>query len=86
MAYNDAMKLFIGQKPDRQHMQALIRCKLQENEPLIALFRVKLEEIKASLVVAEDHVRIYRLQGQAQALSDFLEAVEKSSEVFDRIK
>jgi hypothetical protein len=80
------MKIFVGQKPDRQHMQALIRCKLQENEPLLALFRVKLEEIKASLVVAEDHVRIYRLQGQAQALSDFLEAVEKSSEVFDRIK
>jgi hypothetical protein len=80
------MKIFVGQKPDRQHMQALIRCKLQENEPLLALFRVKLEEIKASLVVAEDHVRIYRLQGQAQALSDFLEAVEKSSEVFDRIR
>ena len=80
------MKIFVGQKPDRQHMQALIRCKLQENEPLLALFRVKLEEIKASLVVAEDHVRIYRLQGQAQALTDFLEAVEKSSEVFDRIR
>jgi hypothetical protein len=80
------MKIFVGQKPDRQQMQALMRCKLQESEPLLALFRVKLEEIKASLIVAEDHVRIHRLQGQAQALSDFLEAVEKSSEVFDRIK
>ena len=80
------MKIFIGQKPDRQHMQALIRCKLQENEPLLALFKTKLEEIKLSLVVVEEQHRLYRLQGQAQALSDFLEAVEKSSEVFDRIK
>lgn len=80
------MKIFIGQKPDRQHMQALIRCKLQENEPLLALFKTKLEEIKISLVVVEEQHRLYRLQGQAQALSDFLEAVEKSSEVFERIK
>jgi len=80
------MKIFIGQKPDRQHMQALIRCKLQENEPLLALFKTKLEEIKLSLVVVEEQHRLYRLQGQAQALSDFLEAVEKSSEVFERIK
>ena len=80
------MKIFVGQKPDRQHMQALIRCKLQENEPLLALFKAKLEEIKFSLVVVEEQHRLYRLQGQAQALSDFLEAVEKSSEVFERIK
>lgn len=80
------MKIFVGQKPDRQHMQALIRCKLQENEPLLALFRVKLEETRNSLGVAEEPHRIYRLQGQAQVLADFLEAVEKSSEVFDRIK
>jgi hypothetical protein len=80
------MKIFVGQKPDHQHMQALIRCKLQENEPLLALFKTKLEEIKLSLVVVEEQHRLYRLQGQAQALSDFLEAVEKSSEVFERIK
>jgi hypothetical protein len=52
----------------------------------LALFRMKLEETKNSLMVAEEPHRIHRLQGQAQALSDFLEAVEKSSEVFDRIK
>ena len=80
------MKIFIGQKPDRQHMQALIRCKLPENEPLLALFRAKLEETRNSLMHVEEQHRVYRLQGQAQALSDFLEAVEKSSEVFERIK
>jgi hypothetical protein len=80
------MKIFIGNKPDRQHMQALIRCKLQENEPLLMLFKTKLEETRNSLMVAEEPHRVYRLQGQAQVLTDFLEAVEKSSEVLDRIK
>lgn len=80
------MKIFVGQKPDRQHIQALMRCKLPDSESLLALFRVRLEETKASLIAADDLVRIHRLQGRAEALADFLEAVEKSPEVFDRIK
>lgn len=66
-------------------MQPLYRCKLPENEALLDLFRTRLEEVKASLVVAEDHVRIHRLQGRAEALSDFLEAVEKSPEILARL-
>ena len=80
------MKIFIGQKPDRQHMFALQRCKLDENGALLDLFRKKLEETKESLMFADDPVRIHRLQGRAEVLSDFLEAVEKSSEIFDRVK
>jgi hypothetical protein len=80
------MKIFIGQKPDRQHMQALYRCKLEENGALLDLFRKKLEETKDSLILAEDPVRIHRLQGRAEVLTDFLEAVEKSPEIFDRVK
>lgn len=80
------MKIFVGQKPDRQHMQALMRCKLPENEALVALFRAKLDEAKTSLTQADEPHRIYRLQGRAEVLADFLEAVEKSSEVFDRIR
>jgi hypothetical protein len=79
------MKIFVGQKPDRQHMQALQRCKL-ENSALIDLFRKRLEETKDSLILADDLVRIHRLQGRAEVLSDFLEAVEKSPEIFDRVK
>lgn len=79
------MKIFIGQKPDRQHMQALQRCKL-ENSALMDLFRKKLEETKDSLILADDPVRIHRLQGRAEVLADFLEAVEKSPEIFDRVK
>jgi hypothetical protein len=79
------MKIFVGQKPDRQQMQALQRCKL-ENSALIDLFRKRLEETKDSLILADDLVRIHRLQGRAEVLSDFLEAVEKSPEIFDRVK
>ena len=79
------MKIFIGQKPDRQHMQALQRCKL-DNSALMDLFRKKLEETKDSLISADDPIRIHRLQGRAEVLADFLEAVEKSSEIFDRVK
>lgn len=80
------MKIFVGQKPDRQQIQALMRCKLPDSESLLSLFRVRLEETKTALIAADDPVRIHRLQGRAEALADFLEAVEKSSEVFDRIK
>lgn len=80
------MKVFVGHSPDRKHIQALMRCKFPENEALLDLFRQKLEETKVALVTAEEPVRIHRLQGRAEVLADFLEAVEKSSEVFDRIK
>ena len=80
------MKIFIGQKPDRQHMFALQRCKLDENGALLDLFRKKLEQTKDALVLAEDSVLIHRLQGRAEVLTDFLEAVERSSEIFDRVK
>lgn len=79
------MKIFVGQKPDRKHMQALYRCKHPENEALLELFKLKLEEVKNSLVLAEDPIRIHRLQGRAEALTDFLEAVEKSREILDRL-
>ena len=66
-------------------MQALARCKLPENENLLALFRAKLEETKAALLETEEPARIYRLQGRAKVLAEFLEAVEKSQEVLDRL-
>ena len=80
------MKIFIGQKPDRQHMFALQRCKLNENGALLDLFRKKLEQTKDALVLAEDSVLIHRLQGRAEVLADFLESVEKSTGILDRVK
>jgi hypothetical protein len=79
------MKIFVGHKPDRKHIQALTRCKHPENEALLDLFKTKLDEVKTALILAEDPVRIHRLQGRAEALTDFLEAVEKSQEVLARL-
>lgn len=67
-------------------MQALFRCKQPESEALLSLFRAKLEEVKSSLVSADEPIRMYRLQGRAEALADFLEAVEKSPEILERVK
>jgi len=67
-------------------MQALQRCKLDENGALLGLFRKSLEETKTSLISADDPIRIHRLQGRAEVLSDFLEAVERAHEIFDRVK
>ena len=80
------MKIFVGVKPDRQHMQALNRCKLPESEQLLKLFLLRLEETKMMLLSADDPTRIYRLQGRAEVLADFLESVEKSSDLLDRVK
>lgn len=67
-------------------MQALLRCKQPENTALVDLFRSKLDEAKNALIMADDTVMIHRLQGRAEVLQDFLEAVEKSSEIVERVK
>lgn len=80
------MKIFVGLKPTRQQMQAFNRCKLPESEKLLEVFRERLEETKTALIYADDPVRISRLQGRAETLADFLETVEKSSEILERVK
>lgn len=80
------MKIFVGSKPTKQQMQALQRCKLPESETLLNIFRDRLEETKTALIHADDANRISRLQGRAETLSDFLEAVERSSEIHERLK
>jgi hypothetical protein len=67
-------------------MQALMRCKLPENEALLDLFRTVLLEIKSRLIEAEQPARIAQLQGQAKLILDFLDAIEKSSEILTRLK
>lgn len=67
-------------------MQALLRCKQPENAGLIELFQSKLDEAKNALIMADDTVMIHRLQGRAEVLQDFLEAVERSSEIVERVK
>ena len=77
------MTMFIGHKPKQQQLQALHNCKSIAG--LLELFEAKLQEVKDSLVVADDPVVIHRLQGKATVLKEFLEAVEKSQEVLARL-
>ncbi len=79
------MKIFIGHKPDRQHIQALAQCKRPENAPLLKLIAEALDSTKTALVTADDQLRIHRLQGRAEVLRDFLEAVDYAFENHQRL-
>jgi hypothetical protein len=79
------MSMFIGHKPKKQQLTALSRCRLPENQALLDLFEAKLNEVKDSLLVANDQVTMYRLQGKASVLKEFLEAVKESQEVLGRL-
>lgn len=77
------MSIFVGHKPNRQHIQALMACR--HEDALLDLFETALAETKNSLVEAQDEVRVRQLQGTATALQDFLDSVRKSDEVMERL-
>jgi len=79
------MNIFLDGRSDRKAVSALVRCRHPENEGLLSLFKQLLDDTKTSLVEADgDHFR--RLQGRAKVLQDFLEAVEKSPSIIERMK
>lgn len=80
------MSIFLGSRPDKRYVAALVKCRQPDNEALLTLFKTKLDETKAALVDADDLTRIHRLQGRAEALRDFLEAVEQAPSVLERLK
>jgi hypothetical protein len=80
------MSIFLGNKPEKKHVQALYRCKGEDMKNLVELMSIKLDELKDSLVVATDTQQIHRLQGKASVIKEFLEAIEKSSEVLERYR
>jgi hypothetical protein len=49
----------------------------------LELFEVTLKQTKDALTEAGDPMHIYRLQGRAKALQDFLAAVDKADEVLE---
>lgn len=76
--------MFIDHKLDRQYYRALADCRQQPK--LLELFQIRLEEVKEQLTKATDTQVIFRLQGQAYVLNEFLDAVQKSPEVIERLK
>ena len=80
------MNLFLSAKTERKQIEALNRCRLPELSHLVALFKELEDETLRSLAKADDSARIYRLQGRAEALTDFLEAVEQAASVLERAR
>lgn len=78
------MNLFLGARSDKQQVQTLLTCK--QVTGLEPLFEKLLDETKASLVRADDMAVIHRLQGRAQVLEDFLEAVKDAPSVLERLR
>ena len=78
------MNVFLGGRPDKQHVQALLTCK--QVGGLEALFTKLMQETQDALVRADDMVRVHRLQGRAEVLRDFLEAVADAPSVMERLK
>jgi flagellar hook-basal body complex protein FliE len=77
------MSMFLGHKPNKQHLQALRRCK--EDQQFVELLNQKLDELYKSITTADEQVTIYRTQGKISVLKDLLDAAEKSREVLERL-
>lgn len=80
------MNIVLGHKPTRQELMALTRLRQPEHAALVELLKARLEEVKTSLVSTENLDQLRRNQGAARWAQDFLEAIEKSPEVLERLK
>lgn len=73
-------------KLDRQQLIALVRCSSPEMASLVPLFEKVLDDTKAALVRTDDLGHFQRLQGRAQVIEDFLEAVSSAPSVLERLR
>jgi hypothetical protein len=69
---------------DVQEIRALARMLEPGNDKVLKIIGSLLDETKAALVSADETARIHRLQGRAQALQGFLDAVEAARKVESR--
>lgn len=76
------MSIFLGNKTERQELQALSRVK--DDKILYELVKSRIDELKSSLTTATDLHQIHRLQGKVLILEDFLDAADKSRKVLER--
>lgn len=66
---------------DEQELRALAQLK---HSKLISLFEKLSSDCKASLVQADEMVRVHRLQGRAQAFEDLIKAVDDAVKIVER--
>lgn len=70
---------------DKQVFVGLAKLKYPEMRALLEFFKNLAEETDVALRRASDD-NLYRLQGRAQFLEEFLTAVEQSAEVIERMR
>lgn len=80
------MNTILGNKPSRQELTALLRLRSPEGAALVELLRVRLDSHKSALISADSPEQFRRLQGAARVLQDFLEAIDQSPEILERLK
>jgi hypothetical protein len=80
------MNLFLAGQTERKYLEALNKCRFPELENLLLLFKEKELETLRSLAEADESARIYRLQGRAKVLNDFLEAVQQAASILERTR
>lgn len=69
-----------------QQLTAVLRCRGEDLSPLTGMFEEALDATMKTLVMAIDPSVIYRLQGRAQVLKDFLELVNTGDKILHRLK
>jgi hypothetical protein len=70
---------------DKRVWAALQKLKAPEMLPLVEFIKNQAEHCKTSLIRAEGN-DIFRLQGRAGYLEDFLEAVEQATSVLEKMR
>jgi len=80
------MNLFLSSQTERKEAEALNKCRATELTGLIQLFeRLEMETLR-SLAKADTSDRIFRLQGRAEVLKDFIDAVDNASSILERTR
>ena len=71
-------------KLEPQHLEVLQRCRSAEFAPVVEVFRLIHSQTLSALTKADDATALYRLQGRAAAIDDFLQTLEKAPDLLRR--
>ena len=70
---------------DKPTVAALMRMKSQEMKPLLTFFETMKKETYGSVLKGEG-AEMHRLQGRALMIQEFLDAVENSAAVMEKLR
>lgn len=73
-------------KLEPQHLEVLQRCRSAEFAPVVEVFRLIHTQTLSALTKADDATALYRLQGRAAVIDDFLQTLEKAPDLLRRAR